>query len=274
MIKRFFRAVSPKPQPLRWRLVSKRHRGKTGNTMQDELVMSVPGESLSIPRFAAVADGHGEGKSGRVAAGLAVKMFARALREAYNDGWHWPTSWGAPGKYHEPLNSRILRRAFSLAHVAIDRISKVDQSLNAMGSTLLGIILEGQHLTYAHVGNSRLYHLGKSGLTQVTKDHTQQPVEFQTMILTPEMLTNPKPAKLIKSVGGDQMEPDLGTLKVEAGDMFLLCTEGIHDELSVEQITKILSGTQTLETKRDQLVEAALDAGGKRNIALILGEVF
>ena len=122
---------------------------------------------------------------------------------------------------------------------------------------------------YAHIGDSRLYKLEHDSLKQITKDHSYvEELVRNGEITETEARVHPLKNVLTQAVGAiPNISVDVGYFKVNVGDVFLLCTDGLTNMVSDEEIAKILHSTKN---PADDLIEAALSHGGKDNVSVII----
>lgn len=206
----------------------------------------------------AVADGLGGHNAGEVASALALEVLAREMDRA-------PGTW--------PVAKR-LRRAMQEANIAIYNKSITVPELHRMGTTLIASALTGATLVAGHVGDCRLYLLREGVLTQLTKDHTWVAEQVQYGILSPEAArTHPRRNVLSRCLGQTLIVSiDVLTLSVQAGDVLVQCSDGIHGLLPEDQIAALV-GTLPPETACVELVERARDAGGEDNLSIQVAKV-
>lgn len=170
-------------------------------------------------------------------------------------------------------------QAFSQAHIAITYHAEKNPLLRGMGTTCVALLLHPQGVFCAHVGDSRLYFYHNERLIQLTKDHSYVQTLIDEGIITPaEAIFHPKRHFIERALGSEDAQPDIQNLTkklahMQAGDMFLLCSDGLINEVSDVEINIFLSDhTRSLEEKADNLLEKALSKLGSDNITLQLIE--
>jgi PPM family protein phosphatase len=140
-----------------------------------------------------------------------------------------------------------------------------------MGTTLVGMILvEGGHVLWFHVGDSRLYRFRDTKLECITTDHSAHAEWVR------QGLSSNEPSKNIitRAVGpGPFVQPDTGWGKRRSGDTYLLCSDGLTDMISDDEIEGILSAETTVDAIASRLVDAANQAGGKDNTSVLICRV-
>ena len=163
-----------------------------------------------------------------------------------------------------------LARAIDRAVYAEGRENNV---LEGMASTLVGVLLRDRIAHWVHVGDSRLYLLRNGTLTQVTEDQTLARFLLEEGEITAEQLpTHYSRHVMDQCVGCGYAEPETGRLKFLAGDLLVLSTDGLHRQISENTFCSILNADTNLDTKARALVKAALDAGGKDNITIVMAQ--
>ncbi len=200
-----------------------------------------------------VADGMGGAQAGEVASKLAVEEFHAALPDE--------------GSAEERLTDRI--RA---ANRRIYELSQTQHEHAGMGTTLTAAYLDDDHLTVAHVGDSRAYIFRDGELVRLTQDHSLVEELVRQGKLTEEQAAeHPQRSIITRALGieGD-VEVDTWTYPVRAGDVVLLCSDGLTSMIGEEQILRILGEESGLGRAADRLIGAANDAGGRDNITVVL----
>ena len=206
----------------------------------------------------AVADGLGGHNSGEVASTLALEVLAREMARAPGTG---------------PL-IRSLKRAVQQANLEIYQKSITVSELHRMGTTLTASLVTGNTLVAAHIGDSRLYLLRNGTLSQLTKDHTSVQEQVEYGILSPdEARMHPDRHKLTNYLGHDLIT-SVDTLKmdIQAGDVLIQCSDGIHDVLSESEMTELLREGRP-EAACKAAIQRSRDAGGPDNMSLQVAAV-
>jgi protein phosphatase len=210
-----------------------------------------------------VCDGMGGAAAGEVASALAVGEVLRVLSgrpEAESDA--------------APLEDAV-QEAIRAANQTIHSRAQRDPQLHGMGTTLVGLVTEGRRVVVFNVGDSRCYRLRNSTLVQIGQDHSlvEEQVRMGT-ITHAEALRSPLRNIITRALGTESsVEPDLFELKAEAGDLFLLCSDGLTGELPDELIESMLAANLSLNELCARLVDAANRAGGHDNITCLLVRV-
>jgi serine/threonine protein phosphatase PrpC len=156
------------------------------------------------------------------------------------------------------------------AAVMAERNSELNLS-KYMGTTVVGFVLDdNNHVFWFHVGDSRVYRLRKGRLSRLTVDHSLY-AEWERAGSPGE-----SPAKhLVTRVLGNnpEVEADINWSDRRAGDMYLLCSDGLNDMVSDKDIEEILKSDKSIHYTAEMLVSAALSAGGRDNVSVILCKI-
>ncbi len=226
---------------------SKTNKGLVRPTNQDTLIV--------LGSLLGVADGMGGHKGGETASRVAAQVIKNLLN----------------GKTPEP-NS--LRLGIDAANRRIFDMQRHDSALSGMGTTLT-LLWEGEKkILVAHVGDSRAYLYRDGRLTLRTQDHSVVGELVRSRAITPEMAkTHPYRSVITRALGTEPtVEPDVFAEEKRAGDVWLLCSDGLYNMVEDSEIEKTL-GELADEAAADKLMELALEAGGHDNVSLLLGRV-
>ena len=209
------------------------------------------------PPLFAVADGMGWAQAGEVASGLA----AAVLEEANGD---------------ELREERIVE-LIQEANRRVFKRSHEDPSASGMGTTMtVAVTGHDGKVLIGHVGDSRAYRIRGGSLEQLTKDHSLVGELMRSGKLSPEEAeTHPQRSVITRAVGTEpDVDVDTFTVDTEAGDVFLLCSDGLTDMVSDDAIQSLLAGREgELEDVARELVEAANTSGGEDNITVVVFEI-
>lgn len=236
-------------------------RGRVRQNNEDAHAIFVPegaGELADRGAVFVVADGMGGHRGGEIASRIAVRTII-AFYTANS----------------EENRSHALSRAFREANKTIIEESVADSTLFGMGTTCTALALFRGRAFLAHVGDSRAYHLRAGRITQITNDHSIVGEMVRSGILSDEDARNhPKRNVITKSLGAqDEIAADMpAALEVEAGDTFLLCSDGLTAYLSDTDIAEVLAVSSPAEASK-KLVKMANDAGGRDNVTVLVVKV-
>ena len=143
-----------------------------------------------------------------------------------------------------------------------------------MGTTLVVGVFQDGRLMLGHIGDSRCYRLRNAHLEQITKDHSLLQEQMDAGLITPEQAATSTNKNLVTRALGveDAVLLEVNEHKVEPGDLYLMCSDGLSDMLDDEAIAQILAGDGSLEQKSVQLIDAANANGGRDNISVLLAQ--
>lgn len=165
---------------------------------------------------------------------------------------------------------QILDEAFHRADLNIHDVSLRVRELEGMGTTLSALVLLKDTALIAHVGDSRIYRLRNHQLERLTQDHTMAQLSIEMGYMDEEEAASHPQSNILTDVigqGFDEVQTRME--KVAGGDVFLLCTDGLHHMLSESRIQEILESFSPEISACDRLVEEAVKAGGRDNITVI-----
>jgi PPM family protein phosphatase len=206
------------------------------------------------PPLFAVADGMGGAQAGEVASRLA----AAAFRE-----------------FHDADDLAAEERVATIIQEANRRIyerAKSDAQASGMGTTITAALLTDEGVAVGHVGDSRAYRLRQERLEQLTEDHSLVADLVRSGRLSPdEADTHPQRSVITRALGTDpEVDVDSFTADAEAGDVFLLCSDGLTTMVDEGQIAQTVGRSSSLEQATKALVKAANRAGGEDNVTVVL----
>ena len=203
-----------------------------------------------------IADGMGGHKSGEVASKLAVDTIKTMLEKDYREG--------------EDLETFFVK-AIEKANAAICKAAGNEEN-EGMGTTFAALVVREDEALIFHVGDSRVYLFREGKLRQLTKDHSlvnelsgKEPLDDESYRRLKHIITR------CLGTEGD-VEVDRSRIQVHDLDRFLLCTDGLTDEVTSEEIENILRSEKDVQKNCNQLVDLALEHGGRDNITICMME--
>ena len=214
----------------------------------EDFAAAVIGAELPEPRrevVAAIADGVGGAKGGRVAAELVVRGFL--------DGF-----WDLP----ETIEVRRAgARVISALNAWINALGRQDPKLKGMACTFTALVLRGRVAHVLHIGDTRAYRLRRDRLTCLTEDHARDGGPGRSRVLT-------------RALGAEaDVRLDYASQPVALHDRFLLCSDGVHGFLTDERIAEALRERSAPDDTAKALVAAALDSGSADNCTALVLDV-
>ena len=214
-------------------------------------------------RIAVLADGMGGYNAGEVASGMAAERVKTELGQRLKPLGANPPDTEVKSALLDAVDSanrEVWEAAMSHAEYA------------GMGTTLVVAVYCGERLWLGHIGDSRGYRFRNGHLEQLTRDHSLLQEQIDAGLITAEQAAFSMHKNLVtRAVGVDELvDLEIHDYPVEPGDVLLMCSDGLSDMLSDEQIEQLLRTSDSLSTAGTMLVQAANAAGGRDNIAVIL----
>ncbi|WP_409331725.1 PP2C family protein-serine/threonine phosphatase [Trujillonella humicola] len=212
---------------------------------------------LAVPPVFAVADGMGGHAAGAEAAQKAVDCLSAVI--------------GRP-----MLTVDDLQEAVRTADEGIRALGETDPSMVGAGTTVAGVALvqDGDEYCWAvfHIGDSRVYEWTPTSWRQVTVDHSLVQVLVESGHVAPEnAATHPQRNIVTRALGvGAGGDADVTMLRLEVGQRFLVCSDGLSNEVADARLTESLGGARPAQEVAHKLVQEAVGNGGRDNIAAIV----
>jgi serine/threonine protein phosphatase PrpC len=216
--------------------------------------------------LAVLADGMGGHNAGEVASRMAVELVASQLSQQ--------RAQGAP--LDAPRAEALIAAQVAAANATLLEAARAEPEYRGMGTTLVVAVWHDHGVSYGHVGDSRLYLLRRGELRRLTRDHSIVQEQLERGAITPEQARYaPNRNVLTRAVGIDpEVEADVCTREVEPDDVFLLCSDGLTDMLTDDEIRDTLvSHPSPASAAANRLVERANESGGLDNISVVLVRV-
>lgn len=209
---------------------------------------------LRAPLFM-VSDGMGGHAAGEVASSIAVETVGEQ----------------APGTADDVL----LGAAVESANMSVIEASEQGIGKPGMGCTATAVLIEGNRMAVAHVGDSRAYVLRQGTLVRITHDHSYvEELVDSGQITADEARTHPSRSIITRALGSDpDMYADHFSLEVNDGDRVILCSDGLSSMISDAEIESLAVSSATPQQAADNLVAAALTAGGSDNVTVVVVDV-
>lgn len=234
----------------------------------EDTVLVLPEHGLAI-----LSDGMGGHQAGDIASRIAVDVVADFLTGQIDSNDSNPTEISALLS----IKPEDLSNALEAANAEILMTARDRAECYGMGATIVVASVRGGRFVAAHLGDSRAYRMRGRDLQQLTEDHTlaQQYLREGGPEILPGRIEYAR-SMLLKGLGiADDMEPDITERELAADDVFLLCSDGLTDAVSDENIRDILlgGGNDNLEKTVADLIDAANKNGGPDNISVVLIQV-
>lgn len=209
---------------------------------------------IALPKLGVwvVADGMGGHEAGEVASGITIQEIAHSIEQ-----------------------DMPLADAIETAHRAIQTAALQGEGAEDMGSTVVVAKLDGLHYEIAWVGDSRAY-LWNGTLHQLTTDHSYVQLLLKAGLITESEIPGHPSRNVISQAlgtgGADNINIKVDSVsgELDENDALLLCSDGLSGEVTDDCIAAILSETTDNQARVDRLITAALEAGGKDNVTVIV----
>ena len=218
--------------------------------------------------LATLADGMGGYNAGEVASGIAVAMVPQEMRKLC-------AAQALHGLSDEAVQQLMAAQA-SKVNSAIYTAAQSQTQYTGMGTTLVIAYWHDDRVTVAHLGDSRCYRVRGAAVTPLTRDHSWIQEQIDAGLMTYEQARTSKKKNLVTRACGIDLNvmPEVHTHAVEAGDIYVLCSDGLYDMVPDEDIHLTVSSLKSnLTLAAQQLVQQANDNGGRDNISVILVHV-
>lgn len=207
-----------------------------------------------------VADGMGGHNAGEVASKMAVEAIKSYVKENY-----------------QSEGSNVLKNAVNFANCKIYDAARGGSEFKGMGTTLVAALVNKNSVTVANVGDSICFGIKGNYINKITKDHSLVQELIDSGSITEEEGRNhPKKNVITRALGTNNIvEIDIFNIDLKSYDKYLLCTDGLSNELLKEEILEEINDINDYNTACDELVLLAKNRGGRDNITVLLfgGEV-
>lgn len=232
------------------KIASRTDIGRVRASNQDSMLISEGRYALY-----GVADGMGGHNGGDVASRMAVQLLPQILKDA------------------QPREEKLCS-AVEIVNRLIYREQQRDMTLSGMGTTLTVLWEDQERLLLGHVGDSRAYRLRGDEIKQVSTDHSVVGEMVQNGLITEEQARrHPYRNIITRAVGtAEDIETDVTVLDKKPGDVYLLCSDGLYEYVTPDEMRDILRRLP-MEAAADELLRLALEGGGQDNITVLIAEV-
>jgi serine/threonine protein phosphatase PrpC len=254
---------APKPHRLVIRHAGLSDVGRERNHNEDFLLID------EEERLFAVADGMGGHAAGEVASRMAGETVSQFFKKSREGDVTWPFKIDPD----LPLIENRLICGLKLSNYHIFLESRADLKRKGMGTTMVAAALDSTQIHIAHVGDSRAYRLRNDTLDLLTTDHTllEDVRRYNPEMTAEEMRNFPHRGVLSRALGvREQVEVDVQRHDLLAGDLYLLCSDGLYGQVEDPELLAVLADATDLESAARSLIELANAAGGPDNITVAL----
>jgi protein phosphatase len=223
--------------------------------------------------LAVLADGMGGYNAGEVASGIAVDVIKEGLLPELMSGRDLSKVDVNTGLTHAAL---LLQQQIAAANKGIYEAAQSRPECAGMGTTVVAAVFHGNRVSIAHIGDSRCYRLRGGRFEQLTRDHSLLQEQIDSGQITPDQARYSLNKNLVtRALGIEAIVPaDISEFRVEADDIYLLCSDGLTDMVDTDVVHGIVDEQRdALEAAAAQLVDLANQNGGRDNISVILAHV-
>jgi len=220
-----------------------------------------------------LADGMGGYNAGEVASGIAVKVVSGGLTAELSSGRELSKVDVQSGLTHAAL---LLQQQIAAANKGIYEAAQTRPECAGMGTTIVAAVFHGNRVSIGHIGDSRCYRLRGEKFEQLTHDHSLLQEQIDAGQLTPEQAKYSLNKNLVTRALGIEaiVPPDITEYRLEADDIYLLCSDGLTDMVEPDVLHTMLGrGRANLAKVAADLVDLANENGGRDNISVILVHV-
>jgi len=217
-----------------------------------------------------VADGMGGHASGEVASQIAIDVLRNYFQQAAEGNafliGHCDNE-SCAGRTNQ------LSSAIQVANTAIYEAAQENPLLHGMGTTLAAIVIQGKKLSIAHVGDSRVYLIRAGSIEQLTDDHTLVYEQVKRDLISKEEAEQSNIRHVLTRALGiaPVVDVDLGEMTLADGDVLILCSDGLSEMISDQDILVTATSLNDPIITCQRLIERANQNGGKDNITVIAG---
>ena len=221
-------------------------------------ILRAPGDEGASAQLLVVADGLGGYNSGDVASALAVKTIEESYAEIRKDP------------------EKAIKHTLEMANAKIYKQSLQNRENAGMGTTCTVLLIQGGFAYSAHVGDSRLYLLRDGGIYLMSEDHSQvMDMVRQGLLELSEVRHHPDKNVITRALGRQpavEVSTWLQPLPLRVGDGFVVCSDGLYDDIEVDEICGVVDG-RSASSACAELVRLAKERGGSDNITIAVGRL-
>lgn len=216
------------------------------------------GDITSEASWAVVCDGMGGANGGKIASEAAVRVIKEKLLSGYHVGMN------------DNSVKHLLISAIEAANITLYSMAQNNDELRGMGTTVVLAVRSADNLYLSNVGDSRIYIVSDSEITQVTTDHSVVQLMLDNGEISPEEAKDhPKKNVITRALGVDsEVRIDFSQESLNSGDTVLLCTDGLTNFVDDQDILEICKAEDKYKIA-DKLVELANENGGGDNVTVV-----
>lgn len=209
--------------------------------------------------LAIIADGMGGHSAGDVASETAVSLFKKE--------WEQTETFTSPESIADWLKELLEKTNKKIYELSLEK-----KDYQGMGTTVVVAVIIKDFVTIGHVGDSRCYIINEAGFRQITEDHSLvNELVRSGEISKDEALVHPRKNIVLKALGtSEEVTPEINCVGWEQGNKLLLCSDGLTDKLTNEELATALSEASKVQEVTKDLIRVANDRGGEDNISVIV----
>ena len=251
--------MKSKIQDKRAKMASATHVGMIRDKNEDSFL------TIPDPELLLVADGMGGHDFGEVASQMAVDTIQEFLALTHSDpDMTWPYAMDSSKKYDENRLMIAIKMANSFIYQAYQR----GADSPGMGTTIVSLFVGNEKIHIAHVGDSRAYRIRHGSIEQLTEDHSLLNNYKRARTMTEEEIRAfPHKNVIVRALGIEEnVEIDIRSEEPRENDLYLLCSDGLSDPVSSEEMLEIIQKYSNIDEIPKRLIERANEHGGPDNI--------
>lgn len=212
-------------------------------------------------KLAILADGMGGHNAGDIASDMAIKEMEYLFKNAISKNFETTHS-----------KKRWMLEVVKKVNEKIYKHSIENEACNGMGTTLIAVLIDHEKCLISHIGDSRVYYFTPSIVELITRDHSYVNILVENGEISEEEAENhPGKNMIVKALGTEiSIDPDFYEITMDEQSFLLICSDGLSNKLSTDEMSAILSLNMSIEEKGKKLVQLANDSGGEDNISLVL----
>lgn len=208
-----------------------------------------------------VADGMGGHNAGEIASKTATKSLIKYIRD----------------NFENINNTEILKKAIKHANLKVFNLAHCNETYNGMGTTLVACLITKDIIQVANIGDSSCYGIKPNKVIKITKDHSLvQELLDSGSISKEQAINHPQKNVITRAIGTEEnVEVDIFDIEKNKFNFFLMCSDGLSNEIDLEEILSFEIEEKYLQNICEKLIELAKSKGGRDNITVMLfgGEV-
>ena len=218
-----------------------------------------------------VADGMGGHAAGQVASALAVETIRRSIIETADEDLTAATD----NAGHHSVGARRLVIALQNANERVLQTSRNDPNMRGMGTTVAAVMFDApsEVVAVCHAGDTRVYRVRDASIEQLTEDHTVVGQLVREGQLKPEDVRSSKHRHVLTQAVGanDVLHPELRLEEPQSGDVYLVCSDGVHDVVTQDEMLACIARvSKDLTVACEELIQMANERGGKDNSTVLI----